>query len=172
MQKQASVHLTQIINKEKREIHLCDSCARECEEFALKSSLESDFPFSINALLAGLMGKSLGYQTKPEKEVPTQRCSYCGMTYHQFIQRGKLGCSNCYDLFSSTLEPAMKKIHGSTYHHGKIPSRSGEKIKIKREIDDLKEQLRIVISEEEYEKAAQLRDKIKLLVSQMEEGSN
>ncbi len=172
MEKQASVHLTQIINSEKKEMHLCERCAREDEGFTFQSPFDSELLFSINSLLSGFMGKEAGYNLKPEKEALPPQCRVCGLTYHRFIQNGKLGCMNCYEVFNSTLEPAIKKIHGSTYHHGKVPKRSGEKIKVRKEIDILREQLKVSINREEYENAARIRDEIKLLEAKMiEEGS-
>jgi len=48
----------------------------------------------------------------------------------------------------------------------KFPSRAFGSIKISREIEKLKEQLNIAIKNEEYEKAAILRDQIRNLESE------
>jgi protein arginine kinase activator len=157
------VHVTQIINNEKKEMHLCEQCARENEQIAFSSPFHFASPFSISDLLSGFLGKDFGYQVKPKEPSTMPRCSVCGITYDQFARSGKLGCANCYTVFNDALKPVFRRIHGNTYHHGKLPQRAGEKIKAKREIENLKTQLTKAVQNEEYEKAAELRDRIREL---------
>jgi protein arginine kinase activator len=83
------------------------------------------------------------------------------MSYHDFLQTGKIGCSVCYDTFRSQLEPLLRRIHGSSTHTGKIPHRSGGTLTIKHEIAICKEKLQSAVKQEKYEQAAIYRDKIK-----------
>jgi protein arginine kinase activator len=162
--------VTQIINNEKKEVHLCEQCARENEQIAFSNPFNFASPFSINNLITAFLGNGFGYQVKQPQEpsvMPT--CPVCGITYEQFARSGKLGCANCYSVFSDTLEPVFKRIHGNTYHNGKLPQRTGGKIKAKKEIERLKSQLMSAIQREEYEKAAQLRDQIKELEVHLKE---
>jgi protein arginine kinase activator len=57
----------------------------------------------------------------------------------------------------------LRRIHGKTFHVGKVPKRSGGQIRIKQEIDRLKRELQEAVNAEEYERAAVIRDKIKEL---------
>ena len=41
----------------------------------------------------------LGLPTKKEKKVTS--CPVCRLTYSEFKDTGRLGCSNCYEVFSS-----------------------------------------------------------------------
>lgn len=70
----------------------------------------------------------------------------------RFQKIGRLGCSFCYDAFAEELNPLMRRIHGSTEHRGKIPKKAGGKMRVKREIEELKYQLEKAIKEEAYEK--------------------
>ena len=54
-------------------------------------------------------------------------------------------------------------MQASTRHEGKIPKRLGTEIFFKRQTDDLREQLKKAIEEENFEEAARLRDEIRAL---------
>ena len=94
---------------------------------------------------------------------PKITCPTCHMTLERFAGSGKLGCSDCYGAFRSQLLQILKSVHGNVAHTGKVPKNANEKIKIKREIDQLKASLDTAIAEEKYEEAAVLRDKIRTL---------
>ncbi len=94
-------------------------------------------------------------------------CSGCGMTFNDIRQTGKLGCSNCYQVFAQEMEPTLRRIHGNSQHIGKIPSRGGEKVLMRKQLDSLKTQLQEAVNHEEYEKAAEIRDGIKSLESRL-----
>jgi protein arginine kinase activator len=85
------------------------------------------------------------------------------MTYEQFKTCGKLGCAHCYHTFANEMESLMKNVQGSTRHEGKYPKRSGVEMRQKREAEQLRTQLQKAISEENFEEAAALRDRIKEL---------
>lgn len=91
------------------------------------------------------------------------RCPGCGLTYRELRKNGKLGCSKCYQAFNSYLEPMLKQIHGTDRHAGKILASSPVRRKINRQVKDLQIQLQRVLQEEQYEKAAELRDQIQKL---------
>lgn len=159
-QKQASLHFTKIINGDKTEFHLCDSCAREKGEL-LPGSVNG---FSIHNLLSGLIDfePSMGKGATPPPTTSLQ-CKECGLTYSQFSKIGRFGCSHCYQAFAQRLDPLFRRVHGHTTHIGKVPTRSGGKIKVKKEIQQLKHELQQTIEQEEFEKAAKLRDQIRQL---------
>jgi protein arginine kinase activator len=158
--KPATLHFTKILNGDKTEFHLCDSCAREKGEI-LPGSVNG---FSIHNLLSGLIDfePSTGGATVPSKS-QSLKCEGCGLTYSQFSKIGRFGCSQCYTSFGSRLDPLFRRVHGNTTHMGKVPERSGGRIKIKKEIEQLKKELQYRIEQEEFEMAAQVRDQIRSL---------
>lgn len=152
-QRQASVHLTKIINDHKTEVHLCEECARKNDDFL------NITPFSVNDLIASFM--EMG-KTHPAFEKPqASKCAVCGMDYNQFRKIGRLGCQECYKYFDNELNPVLRKIQGRTEHTGKVPKRSGIGILIKKQINELKAELKKAIETEEFERAAKLRDQLK-----------
>ncbi len=156
---QATVHLTEIVDEQMSELHLCDDCAR-------KKSMQMEQQFGLSDLLAGLVdyGKQLG---GAEKDAPAAQCGSCGLTYDDFRKIGRLGCSECYTSFAKYLGPLLKRIHGASQHIGKVPaSFAGPSVprtqKTKAlDIDELKKNLQQAIENEEFEEAARLRDAIK-----------
>ncbi|WP_281883955.1 UvrB/UvrC motif-containing protein [Paenibacillus sp. YYML68] len=164
--KQATLHFTKILNGEKTEFHICEACARE------KGELIPGTPngFSIHNLLSGLLDfePSSHGASAVQKQQPS-RCEHCGLTYSQFSKVGRFGCSDCYKHFAEKLDPLFKRVHGNTVHIGKVPKRSGGLIRFKREIDELKKDLALRIQNEEFEQAAQLRDRIRELEKKIAE---
>lgn len=61
------------------------------------------------------------------------------------------------------MTPLFRRIHGNINHTGKIPKRAGGRLKTVRELETLKAELANAIKNEEYEKAAEIRDKIRAL---------
>jgi len=151
----ATVHLTEIVNENVMELHLCQECARLKTE-GLKYQLNlSDF-------LTGLVEK---YEPQEKKSLT---CPLCGLTFYEFKKKGKMGCSRCYETFKAQLLPLFRKIHGSVHHVGKSPRRVKDNMHIKRKMKELKKRLERAVTLEEYEEAAQIRDEIKALEAKNE----
>ena len=91
-----------------------------------------------------------------------KRCAVCGSDFSSIAKSGKAGCPNCYAEFKSRLAPTIKKIHGNTVHCGKHSKVTVEQSN-ENEIAALKKQLDEAVKTENYELAAELRDKIKAM---------
>ena len=147
---EANVHLTHIINGKKTESHLCEECAKK-NQTILNSN------FSMENLFSVMLNNSFNNKTY----LPAAKsCTNCGMTYENFRNTGKFGCSHCIDSFKGRLKPVIKSIQGYDRHIGKIPKRAGGDYKIQMDIERLKNDLKGAVEREEYELAAELRDKI------------
>jgi protein arginine kinase activator len=157
----ATLHFQKIVNGEKSEFHICESCAREKGEL-IPGAANS---FSIHNLLSGLLDFEPGHSVGAKLQ--QLRCDHCGLTYSQFSKLGKFGCSSCYKHFAERLDPLLKRVHGNTHHVGKVPKRAGGMIHYKREIEALKRELEKRIANEEFERAAQLRDQIRELSAKL-----
>jgi protein arginine kinase activator len=146
--KDAVVHLTQVVNGEMKEVHLC-------EEHAKEQGIDINSPISITDILMGLGDAKQGI----EHEL-SPSCPRCGMAREEFRKSGRLGCSDCYKTFMAELAAAIKAMHHSTQHVGKIPAREGVQTRIKSQIARLQKEQESAVIREDYEKAAQLRDQI------------
>lgn len=160
----ATIHLTKVVNFEKTEIHLCEVCAKSAGN-ELGIMVEPNFTFQN--LIAGILESEMGMFQHPNAAPQELHCRNCGLTFSDFRNRGLLGCGECYSSFQTGLEPLLKRVHGSTTHTGKVPRRTGGKVRLRKEMDQLKLQLQRAINGEEYEKAAQIRDEIRRLQNEL-----
>jgi protein arginine kinase activator len=148
----ATVHLTDIVQKVKKESHLCEACARAKE-------LLPD-PVGGHLNLQALVSLVLG--APPSNQPVALICPACGLQYTEFRKHGRLGCPADYAAFRPALEPLLDKIHRATAHAGKAPRTAGAGGGAKRsELADLRERLRVAVAAERYEEAAVLRDTIR-----------
>lgn len=90
-----------------------------------------------------------------------KRCPVCGHTYSDFRRTGKFGCGECYATFRSAAADTLRQVQPSTKHTGKIPSKSGENLKLKRKYESLKQELSAAVKNEDYETAAKLHKQIR-----------
>jgi protein arginine kinase activator len=157
--KTATIHLTEITNGLRNEMHLCEYCAVE-QGIAAKSQV------SINELLSGLLAVQPSDEEMFGPSEEKKSCPICGFTLDQFRKEAVLGCPNDYEFFENALLPLIEKAHnGKTSHCGKIPSRMPQEAKEQIKLANLQQQLDVAVRKEDYEEAARLRDKIKQLES-------
>lgn len=152
--KEATSHITEIINGNKHEMYLCSECA---------AKLKTGMDFGIGDFLGGLFGGSKVKLPSEESQKRKDVCDCCGMDFNEFLQKGRLGCGNCYRIFGDRLQRPLKQIHGTCEHIGKVPTRIGGELKISREITKLEAELNQAVLKQEFEKAAELRDEISRL---------
>lgn len=150
----ATVHLTKIVNKDKSEMHLCETCAREKNVTALPPQ-----EFNVPALLQLMLGQ----MPAPKAAAADYVCPACGTPYAHFRAQGRLGCAHDYEAFRGMLEPLLEKIqNGAMRHAGKSPARYRRRLAQARRAE-LEAKLRLAVEAERYEEAAQLRDSIRAL---------
>lgn len=166
--KPATVHLTEIVDGQRRESHLCQSCAQK-EGITIKSQL------SLNELLSSLIA---AHQQVDEQETEAieKSCPACGMTMEIFRKNALLGCPKDYEIFAKNLQMIIEKAHnGNLIHKGKTPpgvpqqvlsdeaEKSKAETKKEDEIESLKSRLDEAVRKEDYELAAKIRDQLKAL---------
>lgn len=153
-QRPATVHIAQVTNGVKVERHLCEECSAKVQTGSMK--------LDVGLTLSKLLGSFFGGTSAPATG-DLKTCPGCGMTFQQVRQKGRLGCGRCYETFEEEIEPILRRIHGNSRHVGRVPVRSGERYLLLQRIDALKQQLQAAVQAEEYERAADLRDRLKEL---------
>lgn len=150
--KAATIHLTEIVDGEKLEKHLCEDCASS-EGITVKANVP------ISQLLEDFI-----LQSSKKDSAPEIRCEVCGTSFEDFRTKGVLGCPHDYDAFRAVLDPLLERTQeGASQHVGKAPQRAGENIQRQNSLLRLRARLKAAVTDEDYEAAAKLRDKIKEL---------
>ncbi len=174
---EAVIHIVQAGPNGRTEHNLCEECARHYSNFLVPTEQGN---VSINDFLKGVFrtdGNPSPSEELPEREEDQAEsdvlaCPNCGMRYEDFRETGKIGCSVCYETFRRELFPILRRIHGASVHRGKVPRRSGSAIERRQHIARLRSELQQAIDQEEYERAAELRDEIRALTAAEQEGGN
>ncbi len=152
--KEATIHLTEIADGVRTEMHLCEKCAQE-QGVGTKSYIP------LNELLSNLLSVGPKGEEPAQPSANEQVCPHCGYTLDKFQEKAVLGCPNDYEVFEKQLSPLIKKAHdGATCHCGKVPANTPTDSKKQLEITQLRQQLDEAVRKEDYELAAKLRDKL------------
>ena len=147
--KDANVHLTQIINNKIHKVDLCESCAQkkgvtDSEGFSLTDLFTKSPPDAIDEKLQ-------------------LQCPKCGLSTVEFRRTGRLGCVNCYEVFRPLLLPMLEDMHEGISHKGKVPTVALRRHSNQMQLKKLQDFLSQAIAEEAYEEAAKYRDQIREL---------
>ncbi len=149
----AVIQLTQIVNNQMSQFHLCDACAAE-------KGLETTVSSTTSPLTDFLaqMGKGLGAETATAVET----CPSCGLGLNDFRRTGRLGCAVCYSHFGQHLRSLLRRLHGGSQHVGKVymPPDPSESDRMARVVS-LRRSLQKAIEAEDFERAAGLRDQLR-----------
>ena len=164
---------TQVINGVKKEMNLCDNCAKE---LGLKD-INFNMPISFSSFLSDFFNEYNDNLLPSFIGTEAKKCNSCGTTFEDFINSGEFGCSDCYDVFENRISPILKNLQGANRHMGrgyrKIMSEIDNKNKEqnvkettnkgqkKSKLEKLQKDLQKAIKDERYEDAARIRDEIK-----------
>lgn len=171
--KEANFIYTESINGIKKEIRLCSECADKLGFLDMSISMPNidfsnffgDFLNEYDTLIPSIFTDN----------AKVLKCKECGMDYNEFLDTGRFGCSNCYDVFEEKIGPLLKQLHGDTKYLGKKSGNDFKKMRVKdnkegfketknsNKIEVLKGELKQAIKVENYEEAAKIRDEIKVL---------
>ena len=146
---EATVHLTQIVDDKMKKVDLREACSKE-------KGVGDPAGYSLADMLLGL-GAS---QDLEDATGSGAACDSCGYTHGEFKKSGRFGCPECYTAFADGLEQLLKPMHKGLRHTGKRPTGRRKSASGARKIKSLEKELDKVISEENFERAAELRDEI------------
>lgn len=157
------MQLTQIVNGEVTELTLCESCAKSKGLFDPQSLsfAEQFFPEEFKKKIDDLV-KELVQQKSEEKSLSAPphspdmltRCPVCDFTLEQYRKTERLGCPDCYSVFSA-------EINAGASAQSDLPTEESEEESPAIMRKKLEQQLQTAIEREDYETAAKLRDELK-----------
>lgn len=156
---EATTHIKTMINGEYAEYRLCSDCAQELGYGGMFPDFTADFGGMLGSFLSAALPARSG----------ATRCKDCGCTMNDIKKSGKVGCAGCYELFFHELMPTIRSIHGNTEHIGKRPvieyTENHEEKSVpddkEKKIESLRAELKKAIEDEDFERAAKLRDEIR-----------
>src|SRR5438309_7719166 len=148
-EKEAKVHLTQIVGDKVQKVDLCEDCGK-------KKGIDDTAGASLADLLLGL-----GAAQEIAQGGTEVKCPHCGFTQADFKKAGRLGCSECYVTFAEGLEGLLKTMHKGTKHIGKVPQPLQQHKDYAEKLGKLQQRLEKAVADEDFEQAAVLRDEIK-----------
>ena len=154
---QATVHLTQSVTNKVHQVDLCESCAQA-------KGVTDPSGFSLSDLL-------LKASLNTDNASAGVRCEQCGFTQNDFKKHGRFGCPQCYETFSSLVEPMLDNMHKGTAHTGKVPQKSLERKTLHDRLGELESSLDDAVKTERFEDAARYRDEIQQLKQAFEQQS-
>ena len=140
----ATTHIKSIVNGKVSSLKLCEYCAALNGLSQLNNSLFGDL-----------------FSTDKNTGTTDMACSSCGTKLSEIVASGLLGCADCYKAFNKELSTAIKRVHGRTMYSGKIPQTSAPRLYDTSLISKLKKEMAEAVDTENFERAAELRDKIK-----------
>ena len=170
-EREATIHEVLIKGGAKVEKHLCEQCA-PLEGIAVPPVIQ------VTPAVHSVPTAEPVLQPVRETSRPTLTCPECGMTFAQFRQGGLLGCAACYSAFEERLGPMLERAQeGASHHVGKYPRRlfsrprgAGQpdaertlREERARRVADLRRLLEQAVHAENYERAARIRDEIRML---------
>lgn len=161
--REAVVHVTSIEGEEMQSLHLCPECAA-----ARGIPPEDDDPKAGGKppfvdFLAQL-GSAGSRAPVPDSAEP---CPFCGTSTQDFRTTGRVGCSQCYVHFETQLRGLLRRIHGSSQHAGKLYlSEASDLTDRLGQISSMRRRMKRAIETEDFEMAADLRDRIHGLETQ------
>lgn len=149
----ATVHLTQMVDGKTKKVDLCEGCSKA-------SGVDDPTGFSLADLLLGLGAPQEMEAACGSGDV---KCPNCGFTQADFKKAGRLGCSECYQVFSEGLESLLKTMHKGTRHVGKRPHATHAETEAATAslLKQLQKALDKAVGDENFELAANIRDQIK-----------
>jgi len=155
-EREAVIHLTQIVNEQVTTLHLCEKCAAE-------KGVESPGAVAKTPLGSFLAAMGKGTEQAPAP-LAKEACARCGATFQDFRETGRLGCPDCYRTFEAPLRDLLRRLHGSTHHLGeRYAEREPSAAQAREQAAELREQLRLAVETENFELAAEIRDQLRVL---------
>ncbi len=165
--KEAVVFYREVINDHEKSMKLCADCAAEAEKSgAIGKSKPSDifdsmgYAGEVGSLFGGLFGLPTYHKQKVSE---AKKCTLCASTFAELVKSGKVGCPECYKVFADELSGTVSRLHGATTHCGRAPGKMRESYARRAQIKELEAELKSAIEAEEYERAAEIRDKLRSL---------
>ena len=155
----AAVHIRRVAEGDEAGLYVCKPCAVQLgADPSLAGSDEQTQGDALQVVLRSM-----------EEAPPAGVCPGCGLSYQTFKAKGRLGCASCWTTFASQMDTLLLRLQGRIRHRGRSPERTGAQYERASKIRRLNDELERAVGAEQYERAAELRDRLKELIGAGEE---
>lgn len=144
----AEILFRQHINGKINDMHLCKQCAKS--KGLVINSLNGEI--SLGGLISGLVDSDV-------KKV----CRVCGTNLQSIRRQKRVGCPECYICFKNEIQSLMKTEGIDGLYTGEMPKKLSHFKSVLTDRVILQQRLEQAIANEDYEKAATYRDRLKFL---------
>lgn len=157
----AEVRYTEVDEGRVTKRTICRSCAHA-------RGLLDEPPQAV-AVLQKLLHAAIAPAAAPEPAAaePERACTGCGWSLAAFRRTGRLGCPECWTVFESQLLPVLRQVQPELQHVGKAPHTQALQAELRQRAGDLRGELERAVRSEDYERAARLRDEIRVLEQEL-----
>jgi protein arginine kinase activator len=152
-QNEATVHLTEMAEGKIKKVDLCEECYQA-------KGMDNPTSFGCADLVMGLGAAQELAPALPSTEL---KCPACGYAQGDFKKSGRFGCAECYETFAEGLEGLLKNMHKGVRHLGKVPRSAQQSEHLQETLRGLQKALAEAVANEQYERAAELRDQLRAL---------
>ena len=134
--REANIRYTENINGKIKEMHLCEECSKKLGIMnKMDFNISTNFPSFFGSFLEDFEELNL---MPIFNELKEKVCDSCNTSFEDIINTGKLGCPNCYDVFSDRLDPILKRLQGANRHVGRKAEQLNNDNKMSKNSDDEK----------------------------------
>lgn len=143
---EATVSINHLAEGQVAKMNICEHCAAQ-----KGLNLQMAVPL-LTDLILGIGGKK-----DAGREPAEQSCPVCHMKRSDFRKTSLLGCASCYDAFSEEVAAYLESMQKGSSHRGKVPVNQ----RVAAEIAELQRSLQEAVRDQDFEKAARLRDQMR-----------
>ncbi|HIW37277.1 MAG TPA: UvrB/UvrC motif-containing protein [Candidatus Treponema faecavium] len=151
--REAVIFIQQVSASKRTDVHLCVECAKARGINGNTGKLERSF--------AGLLSEIANLR---QMEAHNSRlCPVCGQSLGQIQKTGMTGCPECYSIFTAEIQSFLQQEGISGVYAGTLPKRLAHFRSALTDRIWLRTKLEESVANEDYEKAALYRDRLKAL---------
>ncbi len=169
--KEATVKLVEVIDGRRKVLRLCEICAEEVALAIPQPLVTEGEPTETEAIFTPGEEEG-GVQPQTKRIIRELVCPSCGLSYETFLKTMRFGCADCYKAFRENLEVLFKDLHGTATYRGQRYRRNRKAYRLLKEKAKLESQLEVFIAQEQFEKAAEIRDRIQEILKELGWESN
>jgi protein arginine kinase activator len=160
-EKEATVHLTKVDGVKMHKVDLCDACSKE-------KNVNDPTGGSLSSIFHGMPGAE-EFEFESDESTADKKCPTCGFSQANFKKAGRFGCPECYHAFIANLDGLLRSMHRDVRHVGKTPKAFKQTAGVAEKLKRMEAKMEKAITKEDFEAAADLRDEIVELKTQLKE---